>query len=648
MSTPSCRSPRRSHRLRPTHKTAHPPVRKGQALVIFAVALLALVVFIGLAIDAGSVYVSYGQLKRAVDAAAVAAANDFKRGTEGMTMADRLALMTAAADEVLDLHNVDMTTVDLVVVVCDSDGDGIRDADLQTNYPNFYGHCPNTQANESPRKLVYVEAHQRAPLYFLSILGFDRVNLNVNTIAEAAPVDLVIVLDISESMASDTVNTLRATYPNIVDNYDPDSNGTPAGCNTDNSCHPLWEAKDAAKALVNTLYQGYDQVAVVTFDSIGMTHAITNLAGNNVDLSDDLSSVNNVIDSIGLHDDAPYAKMWPYWKGSRIGGIPLFNPLNPEDRDGDGGDADPNLPPCYINPFHPLCCALDGDRWDENPKFNYLGWGGFPCDDDFKTDAYDWNGDGTYTEDDNTAGLAYIAKVTRDPDGGGPLNAFGVDSPLSTCTGCGMRTAANVLRRSGRPGAVWVIIFLSDGMANLSDTPNTSSIVPSDYKNGFCNGTLGTGFWRSICLDLNAWPRYCIDTDQNTCPIIPPPPDPNEVLWSGNDPDLNYSVLDYARDMTDEAALTRSINASEPPGNDIAIYAIGLGGAVGAGTAGIIGEDLLRYMGAVGDDGDRTTDGCRNVAHRVSCGNYYYAPSGESLLPIFEDIATRIYTRVSE
>jgi len=52
---------------------------RGQILVVFAVTLLALVFFVGLAIDAGSLYVTYGHLKRAVDAASVAAANSFKR-----------------------------------------------------------------------------------------------------------------------------------------------------------------------------------------------------------------------------------------------------------------------------------------------------------------------------------------------------------------------------------------------------------------------------------------------------------------------------------------------------------------------------------------------------------------------------------------
>jgi hypothetical protein len=144
-----------------------------------------------------------------------------------------------------------------------------------------------------------------------------------------------------------------------------------------------------------------------------------------------------------------------------------------------------------------------------------------------------------------------------------------------------------------------------------------------------------------------------------------------------DDPDPRYSVDDYARDMTDAAALM--VNAStdvsdtryrrtEPLGNDIAIFSIGLGGVtpdqsyldnplanpLGQGLGS--GEKLLRYMAAVGDDGDRVTDPCRAggtinglpLTAKTSCGNYYYAPEGDGLLPIFEDIATRIYTRLSQ
>ena len=316
--------------------------------VIFAVALVAMLLFVGLAIDAGVLYITYGQLKRAVDAAAVAAANEFKRGST-------LASMNEAANEELRFHNIASGT-NLDLYICDSDGDGIRDIALQSAVPTFYERCPDTTAGYSPRKLVWVEARLKAPLYFLSLIGFQSVNLNTNSISEAAPVDVVIVLDTSESMASDTVNYLKAAYPDIVDDYNPDA-AAPLGCNSTNSCQPLLDAKTAAKALIDTLYEGYDQVSIVTFDSVALAHPIVNKLGNPVNLSDDMVEAKAVVDSIPLHDDPAFARMWPYWRSSLVGNKQIFNPVNPEDRDGDGADTDPNLPPCYINAYHPLCCT---------------------------------------------------------------------------------------------------------------------------------------------------------------------------------------------------------------------------------------------------------------------------------------------------
>jgi hypothetical protein len=324
-------------------------------------------------------------------------------------------------------------------------------------------------------------------------------------------------------------------------------------------------------------------------------------------------------------------------------------------------------------------CVLDDDRWDETQ--DPFGWGGVPCDDDYVLDAYNWidedfDGDGnrdsnpTYSAAD-TQGINDFL-IANDPDGAGPLTAS--LSITSTCTGCAMRTASNILKAHGRPGAVWVIVFLSDGYANMSDTHNTSGgLVPAAYTNGFCSGKLTnnntlTGFWPSFCVDRDLTTRFCLDTAASTCPP--------HTTWV-DDPDPRFSVEDYARDMTDAAALMviRSsdptdvrYNTHEPVGNDIAIYSIGLGGVTPdqsflsnplANPLGVnlgTGEKLLRYMAAVGDDGDRVTDPCRaggTIAGlpqtaKTSCGNYYYAPAGADLIPIFEDIATRIYTRLSQ
>ena len=101
-----------------------------------------------------------------------------------------------------------------------------------------------------------------------------------------------------------------------------------------------------------------------------------------------------------------------------------------------------------------------------------------------------------------------------------------------------MREATKLLTNSGRPGAVWVTVFLSDGAVNMSDTFKTLSlpdIIPNTFPNGFCTKK----YWGStFCTDKNLTPRYCIDYNKDdpsksseTCPpnsiwncAIPPHP----------------------------------------------------------------------------------------------------------------------------
>ncbi len=610
----------------------HRDGERGQGLGLVAIAFLALLAFVGLVTDVGMLYLSYGQLKRAVDAAAIAAAGEFKRG---VTVNE----MKAAADELLKFHNVDPTTVDLDVLICDNNGDGLRDPvdttpPYDTGIPqNLYQICPDTAAGLAPLKLVYVDATQRSPVYFLHLFGIQSIPVSTNAVAEAAAIDMLVVIDTSESMGS-----YSSDYVDVQD-YDP------TNCNSTNSCYPLRQAKDAAKALVGTLYDGYDRVSVVTFDYYGrIQYGLSDNLGDDDGASD--GDAFAAIDGILLHDDAPYGRLWANWQ--QAGKVNL---VNPEDRDGDGEDADPTLP----------CTDDPNDKWDD-----VLG---VPCDLDNQEDAYDWNKDGIFTGADHAGIQAYI-DLWKHPA-----------SPISTCTGCGLRVATEVLRANGRPDSIWVIVFLSDGLANLSDLPaygaacgigdvkagktcipgGGSAGITTDYRNGFCGGYLDEPFWTDNCLDRNRFwqgvgfaplgletdtARYCIDTVSAECPpgttvqafpIRPPSYSPR------------YSVEDYAKDMADEASLATSTNVNEPLGSDIGIYTIGL---QYAGTLQHA-SDLLRYIAAVGDDGNRDTDPCKPpllppVALATSCGQYYYAPSGAALQAIFEDIASRIFTRISQ
>jgi len=571
--------------------------------------MIALIAFLGLAIDAASLYLTHARLKRAVDSAAVSAANDIKKDHD-------LAALNDAAREILMLHNIDANNVDLRVYNCDT-------VNLATLAPEFAAVCPG--AGYAQKKLIYIQATENAPLYFMQLIGFSQIPLTTFSISEAAPIDLVIVIDTSESMGEG----------------DPSFNGSPngpGGCNLDNSCTPLKEAKDAAKELVKNLYLPYDRVSVVTYDTEAYDHLILNEENVLVRLSDDFTEVNLALDNIKLHDDPSMYQLWGpwYYRGGQSYDGAVYNPIFPDDRDGDGLDSD-FVAECTSDPNGPNCCTLDHDRWDDS-KDPY-GWGGIPCDDDNVLDAYDFNGDGTYTAEDTVLANAWLA-------------ANGSLSINSTCAGCGIRIAGNILKDEGRPNAVWVIVFLSDGIANMTDTPTTANVgsnivVPPEYPNGFCVSKLDANLstdktWQQPqCVDTDINTRYCLDLDPTTCP-------PGTIPKTANPDENFYTVYDWTLDMIDDVALTASNNPSETRGNDIAIYTIALGGASKVEYGHAIGEELLRYMAAVGDDGDRTTDPCSGVATTNNCGQYYYAPDGDGLKEVFEDIAGRIYTRITQ
>lgn len=625
---------------------------RGQVLVIFAVAMLTLLFFVGLAIDAGSLYVTYNHLKRAVDAAAVAAANQYKRGETHINK------FRDAATEVLELNNVDMSVVDLEVHICDEDGN----SEVDNNLPEDLGdRCEETSFL---RKLVWVKATQHAPLYFLGLLGFGPVPLTTQTISEAAAVDIVLVLDVSESMSSQT-----SGY--VVNDYDPDTQCNPntrtAGSTPPSgACLPMWYLKNAAHALINTIYKGYDRIAIITYDSRAEVKYVLPPEGEHGSPSEEerdssseekkyFTSEKEVAwdalwNDVNVHDDPPYARMWAPWGPDRDPGDYAFNPVNPEDRDGDGRDTDDDLAlygvdcPWVANP------AALADRWwsvDEGAP-DLFGWGGVPCDHDAYLDAYDWNSDDIFTMDDHNASLAYLAKFKVFTDlNGNPIRPS--LSPLSTCIGCGLRVANELLTKYGRRDAIWVVVVFTDGVANLSDTPPnaatgpgdtpyTGGSVPAVMKSGFCNGHFAdrdaASWWQKLCIDRHFTPRYCVDTNSATCPPGSTPLVP--ALRS-----YTYSVTDYARDMADSIGLTKSTNSQEPLGTDVAMYVVGYG-------AVNLGEPLLRYIAAVGEDGDRTTDPCNGVSSLQSCGNYFYTHDAAQLQTIFEDIASRIYTRINQ
>ncbi len=569
---------------------------RGQALVLLAVSFFALLAFIGLVTDVGSIYVSYTQLQRAVDAGAVAAANNIK--FPQATYTERMTKITEAARELLDLNNITGVS-DLQTYLCDS-------PDVGSAPQDFIDLC----AVASNRKLVFLSATQDVPVYFLHIFGVQSVPITADAVGETAAVDLVLVFDVSESMGVNTPGFNPGDFR---------PNANPGGCNLNDTCQPLKQAKDAAKSLVGNLFPGYDQVAIVTYS---YRANIVSMTSGDV-LSSELGNGGEVvaaIDAIALNDDAPANRL--KWFQASPGGTTTpggdyraFNPIWPDDRDGNGEDVDYGLYVCtdeYVNNVDGTLGANEPDMWDDAT--------GNPCDRDDQLDAFDWNSNGVWGEPEDDI----------DPIS----NTYQDTSLVSTCIGCGLRTATDVLSEGGRRNSTWVIVFLSDGIANVSDDHNSSGgLIPEEFRYGFCGDTPDSAFWASYCIDENSGStagRFCVDSESDQCP-----PDSTATTDSGP-----YSVEDYAFDMVDRAALLDSENEFEPNGEDIVIFSIGLGGASS-------GEALLRYMANVGDEGSRANDPCATTPSLQNCGNYYYAPDASYLAQIFENIAGRIFTKIS-
>jgi hypothetical protein len=243
----------------------------------------------------------------------------------------------------------------------------------------------------------------------------------------------------------------------------------------------------------------------------------------------------------------------------------------------------------------------------------------------------------------------------------------------NTSTGGGLKVGGGEFgRRPIRQESVWVVILLTDGAANASEAVDGYS-GSGDGINKFCPVST---WYQPFCRDPYNITRHSIMTD--TTHIYQNPD-------NSYDPD-NYDADDFARDSADFVACAQNESNAAPwctdslnydigeGGQGAVIYAIGLGSLVvqfnacdldldgyndpppyGCDTDS--GDALLRYIAAVGDDGNPETDPCSGVAlsdppltsgnDSYSCGNYFFSEFGTGLNAVFESIASRIFTRIT-
>jgi hypothetical protein len=500
---------------------------KGQALIIIAVAFLVLLAFVGLAVDVGQLFIAMGNLRRAADAGALAAAAQFREGRSEDEMA-------AVARQVIALNGLNPSDVEIKTCRITSVGD--------PDY-NELGCGANQR-----RKLVKIYATAEVSLSFLAVIGIHHAQVSATATSEAASMDVVLVIDISESMAFDGIGQDR----------------DPSYCNANSSCQPFEAVREAAsefigKILDKNVDEEEDRLAIITFAngwSSGLNQG-THFRPNGV----------------------------PYWTSDRAEAEQILSDLKV---------------------YEPGICA--SNTW----------MGG----DTIYGACRNYNEDGEYMNLDCNY---CVGGGPSAPPYYNPTDITDFSPYMTTNIGGGLLRAGNMFDHQTREDALWIVILLTDGLANATD------MLPSDditdiytYPIGFCPD------WTNLCQDDNVSSRHSIAQP-------------------------NYDADDYARDMADFVGCFSNNPAAGCPvegGQGAIIFTIGLGEEVQNTYTEVSGRpygaSLLRYIAAVGYDGNPNTDLCENVSdYEESCGNYFFAPEGGQLDEVFEAIASRIFTRLT-
>ena len=131
---------------------------------MIALGFVVLLAFTGLVVDVARVFVTRGELRRAVDAAGLAATAQFRTGATGQKI-------VSAAYDLVATHGVFNPTV--TVETCDLPG-------TTTN---------SALCTDPKRKLVRVKATAEVPMLFLQLVGINNVEIYGENQSEAASVE---------------------------------------------------------------------------------------------------------------------------------------------------------------------------------------------------------------------------------------------------------------------------------------------------------------------------------------------------------------------------------------------------------------------------------------------------------------------------
>ncbi|NDJ75377.1 MAG: hypothetical protein GYB65_03885 [Chloroflexi bacterium] len=663
--------------------------QRGQSILLMAFAFIALVAFVGLVTDIALLFVRYAALRRAVDSAAIAAAGQIREGTD-------YGEVTVAAQQYIELHNLE--TDSILVETCETDiyqwrtglgpWQGVPHSEAAYP-PPVSQHMPETELCDwdDPHKLVRVSAQVDSPTTFLSLIGIDTITLEATSVSETAVIDIALVLDTSESMSNETS---IVDYVNVGLGPNPDGGPTNVrpGCVSETGDNSLerWGGccNDPGTGNVGDGERQSNGIVVPN----GLVWHDTN--GNSMwDGAFENGLRNNSPQSTNPYDpdarnfttlicqpfkdvkDAArmFIKRLDFVRGDRVVLVTFDRQGIPYDPDGDAGPMRP-LMRSEATAIHTLNTRI-------GVQINGLGvWNRCAANLDALAEWDAWINGGMVDPEPEVRPLAYesVAACGNTNVGGGILAANNsLTDPLD-------------IRRE----AVWVMIVLSDGAANVTNAAD--DVGPTDYGyHGYCP-------WWTFC-DLGpgtpyvapgespqfVWPE-CTNNNPAQTETQPPVCNDNNpdtrffcLDWGTGLPDDSnpecgsaghYDADDYARDMADFAGLIE-VAPDGSPGNFIAMFAIAFGNDV---VNEPTGAPLLRYIADAGDNGfidnnlqqdwrdNQQLDylsgtyppsfgdpgPCEGESNpRAQCGQYYFASDLDTLNEVFEEIAGRLFTRLS-
>ncbi len=479
-----------------------------------------------------------------------------------------------------------------------------------------------------PRKLIRVIAQIDSPTTFLRLLGWDTVTLEASSVSETAVLDVALVLDTSESMS-------RSTGQEHYTAIGLPPSGTPA-------IRPECDLDPTDTFDPNRPYKYGGCCNDPGNGVIDLNGTITGVSSNVAD--SDYSDL--VCQPFKQVRDAAraFVQRLDFVRGDRVVFVTfdLFaGPIIPDDPVGPG-----TLPPLITDEGVAVVTLNEKIGVHVNETGRYV---------DCPTFSWDQSLWFTYK---------YAAPCNDTNLGGGIL------------AGNDTLTDPLYVRRT----AVWVMIVLGDGSANVTNRAVRSSVEVNvdDYGyHGYCP-------WWTFCwpasLGNPSPPPECTETDDGMTPGTwcsdVDPFSRHFCMNSDGLVDLDatncnveyYDATDFAMDMADFAGLVQVMPGVS--GNFMAMYSIGFG--TPADPISALGEETLRYIADAGDNGlidsdwfqdcrdnglcaDHAPDPaffgppgpCDGAVYKEDCGQYWYADNPDDLDRVFAEIASRLFTRLA-